>query len=164
MCYKDAIKRAYRAAALRWHPDKNLDNTKEAEEKFKEVSEAYSVLTSGSKENDNADAAPADERAVPVPAKGKRQPSFTMDKALKVFNSFFGEENPFAAMENDPFFNTGFGKLRANQTSDAGERSSPPAKSQTKSRASLTMKDNVKGNSKRVLVAKKHLKRPDTNI
>lgn len=38
------MKKAYRALALRYHPDQN-QNDKEAEEKFKEVSEAYAVLS-----------------------------------------------------------------------------------------------------------------------
>lgn len=38
------IKKAYRALALRFHPDQN-QNDKQAEEKFKEVSEAYTVLS-----------------------------------------------------------------------------------------------------------------------
>lgn len=40
----DEIKKAYRDQAKKWHPDMNLDNKKEAEEKFKEISEAYEVL------------------------------------------------------------------------------------------------------------------------
>ena len=35
----------YRKAAVKWHPDKNLDNKEEADEKFKEISEAYQVLS-----------------------------------------------------------------------------------------------------------------------
>lgn len=31
----------------KWHPDKNLDNKKEAEEKSKEIMEAYKVLSNG---------------------------------------------------------------------------------------------------------------------
>ena len=38
------IKSAYRKLARKWHPDQNPDNVKEAEEKFKEISEAYEVL------------------------------------------------------------------------------------------------------------------------
>ncbi len=41
---KDEIKKAYRKLALKYHPDRNKDN-KEAEEKFKQISEAYAVLS-----------------------------------------------------------------------------------------------------------------------
>lgn len=39
----DTIKKSYRKRALQYHPDRNPDN-REAEEKFKEASEAYEVL------------------------------------------------------------------------------------------------------------------------
>lgn len=42
------IKKAYRKKAIEFHPDKNPDN-KEAEAKFKEVAEAYEVLSDANK-------------------------------------------------------------------------------------------------------------------
>jgi len=41
---QDEVKRAYRRLAKKYHPDRNKDDPKTAEEKFKEISEAYEVL------------------------------------------------------------------------------------------------------------------------
>src|SRR6202049_209870 len=41
----DEIKSAYRKAALKWHPDRNPQKKQEAEEKFREATEAYSILS-----------------------------------------------------------------------------------------------------------------------
>ena len=42
------IKKAYRRQAMKFHPDRN-DNKKDAEEKFKEVKEAYEILSDADK-------------------------------------------------------------------------------------------------------------------
>jgi molecular chaperone DnaJ len=41
----EEIKASYRKAALKWHPDRNPENKHEAEGKFRECTEAYSVLS-----------------------------------------------------------------------------------------------------------------------
>ena len=40
----DEIKRAFRKLAMKYHPDRNSGD-KEAEEKFKEINEAYGILS-----------------------------------------------------------------------------------------------------------------------
>ena len=41
---EDEIKKAYRKLALKYHPDRNPDDRKRSEERFREISEAYQVL------------------------------------------------------------------------------------------------------------------------
>lgn len=43
------IKSAYRRLALQYHPDRNPDSKEESEERFKEITEAYSVLADADK-------------------------------------------------------------------------------------------------------------------
>jgi len=36
---------SYRKLSLRWHPDKNPSNSREADKRFNEISVAYQILT-----------------------------------------------------------------------------------------------------------------------
>ncbi len=47
----EEIKRAYRKQALEWHPDRHKDEKEAAEKRFKEINEAYQVLSDPSKKN-----------------------------------------------------------------------------------------------------------------
>lgn len=42
---EEALRRAYKKGAMKWHPDRNRNNKEVAEKKFKEISEAYQVLS-----------------------------------------------------------------------------------------------------------------------
>jgi len=46
---QDEIKKAYRKQALEWHPDRHKDDKEAAEKRFKEINEAYQVLSDSNK-------------------------------------------------------------------------------------------------------------------
>jgi DnaJ-class molecular chaperone len=50
---KEDIKRAYKKLAMKYHPDKNQDDKDKAENKFKEISEAYEILSNPEKYRNN---------------------------------------------------------------------------------------------------------------
>ena len=78
------LKRAYRRLAHEYHPDKNLGN-KESEEKFKEISEAYEVLSDAQKR------AYYDQYGVAPGASGAGQgPGDMGDIFGNIFEEFFG--------------------------------------------------------------------------
>ena len=51
----ETITKKYKKLALKYHPDRNKDNKKECEEKFKEISRAYTNIINGTP-NPNRDA------------------------------------------------------------------------------------------------------------
>jgi molecular chaperone DnaJ len=83
------IKKAFRQKAKEFHPDKNPGN-KEAEEMFKEVNEAYSVL---SDENKKAIYDRYGKEGLQGQAGGRSSGGFSGFE--DIFSSFFGEDSPF---------------------------------------------------------------------
>ncbi|KAL0920928.1 hypothetical protein M5K25_007947 [Dendrobium thyrsiflorum] len=110
----DDMKKAYRKLAMKWHPDKNPNNKKEAEAKFKQISEAYEVLSDPQKR------AVYDQYGeeglkggVPPPAGGGAGPGgatfftsgdgptvfrFNPRNADDIFSEFFGFSSPFGGV------------------------------------------------------------------
>jgi molecular chaperone DnaJ len=74
------LKRAYRELALRYHPDKNPGNL-EAEERFKEVSEAYAILSDTDKR----------ARYDRLGHAGAGADEFSMGSVTELFESLFGD-------------------------------------------------------------------------
>ena len=86
----EEIKRAYRRLAIKYHPDRNPNNRKEAEEKFKEIGEAYKILSDPEKRQIYDQYGHAGLEAEGVGA-GAGFGGFEFDP-FKIFEEFFGEE------------------------------------------------------------------------
>jgi len=80
----DEIKKSYRALAMKYHPDKNPDNRQNAEERFKEISEAYYVL-SDQKRRDEYDMYRKGGYARPGGAGFSGAEGFDFDEVMRVF-------------------------------------------------------------------------------
>ena len=88
---EDEIKKAYKKMARKYHPDLNPDN-KEAEEKFKEVNEAYEVLSDANKKAryDQYGHAGVDPNFGAGGFGGGFDGSFDFGDLGDIFGSFFG--------------------------------------------------------------------------
>ncbi|MCR8678522.1 MULTISPECIES: molecular chaperone DnaJ [Campylobacter] len=82
----DTIKKAYRKQALRYHPDRNQGD-KETEEKFKQINEAYEVLSNAEK-REIYDRYGKD--GLKGMAGGGFSGGFDFDDLGDIFSSFFG--------------------------------------------------------------------------
>ncbi len=135
----DEIKKAYRKLALQYHPDRN--KTKEAEEKFKEVTKAYEVLADSQKRQtyDQMGAAAFEQGAGSAyggqgPFGGFRQsggqygpftytyttsggaPDFDFggfSDPFEIFEQFFGGASPFSQRQRKPVYSLNINFMEA---------------------------------------------------
>jgi molecular chaperone DnaJ len=131
------IKKAYRKIALKYHPDRNPDN-KEAEEKFKEAAEAYSVLSDPDKKAryDRYGHAGVDGQG----GGGFRGDGMTVEDIFSTFGDMFGEGgSPF-----ESFFGG-----RGGGGASRGQKGS-----NLRIKVKLTLEEIAKGATKKIKVRK----------
>lgn len=101
----DEIKKAYRKLALKYHPDKN--KTPQAEERFKQIAEAYEVLSDQRKRDIYDQYGVQGLKDGISGSTGETGPNYTYHgDARATFAQFFGNSNPFGGFfgTDDPMF------------------------------------------------------------
>ncbi|XP_028654704.2 dnaJ homolog subfamily B member 6-B-like [Erpetoichthys calabaricus] len=97
---EDDIKKAYKNLALKWHPERNPEKKEEAVRKFKELSEAYEVLSDPNKrilydtcadDKQDTDSDESDQSFI----------EFSFRSPEEVFRAVFGDCNPLTVFLED---------------------------------------------------------------
>ncbi|KAI3993462.1 hypothetical protein MKX01_002475 [Papaver californicum] len=168
----DDLKKAYRKLAMKWHPDKNPNNKKDAEAKFKQISEAYDVLSDPQKRT-IYDQYGEEGLQGGIPQQGGAGfsgggggPSFRFNprSADDVFSEFFGFSSPFGGGGGGGMGGMGGGSRAGGQFEDmfaqfrsqAGESSAGvPRKAAAIERTLLcSLEDLYKGTTKKMKISR----------
>jgi len=131
------IKKAYRKASLRWHPDKN-NNDEKATEMFKEITEAYNTLLDKTNIQDEV-----------------------LDN---VFNNFFNQNQYFTEeeqinIEAEDFFNF-LHNIPLQQSMGIPQYNQPRKKKNLKFRVRIKVSDIWKNKDKKIKIEDKYLSLP----
>ncbi|XP_062160307.1 uncharacterized protein LOC133867575 [Alnus glutinosa] len=101
---EEDLKKAYKRLAMKWHPDKNPASKREAEAKFKQISEAYDVLSDPQKRQIydvyGEEGLQAVEFASPNSAGGPSGFRWNPRDAEDIFAEFFGGDDGGGRFKN----------------------------------------------------------------
>lgn len=160
----DDLKKAYRKLAMKWHPDKNPNNKKEAEAKFKQISEAYDVLSDPQKravydqygeEGLKGQVPPPGAGGFSYGQDGPTSFRFNPRSADDIFSEFFGFSTPFggSTFGRGAFGDEFFASLR--NASGDGPSASVPRKAPAIERTlPCNLEDLYKGTTKKMKISR----------
>ena len=136
---QNQIKKAYKKLALKWHPDKNKDNKEQVSIKFKEISEAYSVLSDSEKRNQY------DLGGNNFNFKSNFDSNFD---PFNLFNHFFNNNNNSFFSQRNSFFDSNFDSMfDSNFNSSSSFSFSSRNESYINGQHIVTETKNVNGNT-----------------
>ncbi|KAJ4788738.1 hypothetical protein LUZ62_039984 [Rhynchospora pubera] len=172
----DDLKKAYRKLAMKWHPDKNPSNKKEAEAKFKQIAEAYDVLSDPKKRAVYDQYGEEGLKGVPTSGSAGSSggsPFFSGDgpgpfrfnprNADDVFAEFFGFSSPFPGMGRGGSFRPGMfpDDIFGHTSFGGGEGSANPPRPQKaapiENRLLCSLEDLYKGGTKKMKISREIL-------
>ncbi len=143
------IKSAYRKLARKWHPDANPSNAREAEEKFKDIQEAYEVLNDPEKRR-KYDVLGSDWQRAAREAEQQRSYRRTQASDFGGFNNFGGASEAQGASGFSDFFDMFFSGIGRQRAPGAGFGSSQSRGEDLESTIELALSDAYEGGKKSV--------------
>ena len=164
---EDDLKKSYRRLAMKWHPDKNPSSKKEAEAKFKQISEAYDVLSDPQRRQiyDQYGEDGLKSSDLPTPA---TQPSHSSSNnnnefryyprdAEDIFNEFFGASGD--AFGGGGRWESGNGGGSRFRSAEAGSQTSRKATANRKapaieSKLACTLEELYKGGRRKMRISR----------
>ncbi|KAF5890914.1 dnaJ subfamily B member 1-like, partial [Clarias magur] len=162
---EDEIKKAYRKQALKYHPDKN--KSPGAEEKFKEIAEAYDVLSDPKKKDIYDRFGEEGLKGGAGGGGGPNGPGFTytfQGDPHAMFSEFFGGRNPFEHIfgrmggeddmdVDDPFAGFGLGGGRHFGGGRLEKKQDPPVTHELR----VTLEEVFSGCTKKMKISRRRL-------
>jgi DnaJ-class molecular chaperone len=144
------IKSAYRKLARKWHPDQNPTNAHEAEEKFKDIQEAYEVLGDAEKRK-KYDVLGSDWQNASRAAEQQR--SYRQSSSAD-FGNFGGGNGAAGATGFSDFFDAFFSGIGRRPTADASGFSARPQRGEDlESTIEIGLHDAFEGGTKSLSLA-----------